>query len=266
MSAPKLAVNISYLFTELPLIDRFSAACDAGFQAIDLSNIASFPLADILTGMRRSGLPVLQTTAAVGSFERQGPGVAALPGREDEFRAGCQAVLPYIEATGLRWVHLPSGTPGPDMPFEHCYATYLANLRATIELFAGRGVGVLIEPINTTDLPGYFLGDLARARRVVAEFGHDDSLLLLLFDVYHLAMMGLHPIEAFRDSRNDIGHVQFADAPGRHEPGTGTIDFAALLDAAADTGYAGWFSAEYLPSGDTAAGLGWAKELLKPQD
>jgi hydroxypyruvate isomerase len=259
MPGVKLAGHLSYLFTELPLIDRFLAARDAGFQGVDLSNIAGFPLADVMTGMRRSGLPIVLTTASIGSFERQGPGMAALPGREEEFRAGCRAVLPYLEATGLHWVHLLSGTPGPDMPFELCYATYLANLRFALDLFEPRGVGVLVEQINTTDLRGYFMGDFALARRTVADLSA--HRVQLLFDVYHLAMSGHDPVQAFRECRHEIAHVHIVDCPGRHEPGTGTIDFASLFRAAADTNYDGWFTAEYLPLGDTASGLGWMATL-----
>jgi hydroxypyruvate isomerase len=255
----RIAAHIGYLFTELPLVDRFSAARDAGFEAVDLSDIARHPLDDILTGMRRSGLPLLQTTAAAGSRDRREPGLAALPGREQEFRAGCRAVLPYVEATGLRFVHFTSGIPKPGVTFEQSHATYFDNLRFALDLLAPYRVVVLIEPINSTDLPGYFMHTLALARQVIAGIGYDD--LKLLFDVYHLAMTGLDPVEAFRESRRDIGHVQLADHPGRHEPGTGAIDFAALLNAAEETDYRGWFSAEYLPSGRTEAGLGWLAAL-----
>jgi hydroxypyruvate isomerase len=255
----RIAAHIGYLFTELPLVDRFSAARDAGFEAVDLSDIARHPLDDILTGMQRSGLPLLQTTAAAGSRDRREPGFAALPGREEEFRAGCRAVLPYVEATGLRFVHFTSGSPGLGVTFEQSYATYLDNLRFALDLLAPYRVVVLIEPINSTDLPGYFMHTLALARQVIAGIGYDD--LKLLFDVYHLAMTGLDPVRALRDSVRDIGHVQLADYPGRHEPGSGTIDFAALLETADQADYRGWFSAEYLPLGRTEAGLGWLTTL-----
>ena len=141
----------------------------------------------------------------------RGPGLAALPGREVEFRACCAAVLNYFEATGLRWVHLPSGTPAPAIPLARSYATYLDNLRHALELFEPYRVGVLIEPINRVDIPGYFL-DLPLARRVVAEVGNPN--LRILFDVYHVAMENLDPAQTLRESRADIGHIQIADAPG----------------------------------------------------
>jgi hydroxypyruvate isomerase len=257
----RIAANIGYLFTELPLIDRFGAARDAGFGAVDLSDIMRYPLDDVLTGMRRSGLPLLQTTGAAGSRDRREPGIAALPGREPEFHAACRAMLPCIEATGLRFLHFTSGIPSPDMPFDRCYATYRDNLRFAVDTFAPRGITVLIEPINAIDLPGYFMHTLALARRMIADIGHVD--VKLLFDVYHLAKFGLDPIEAFRKSHRDIGHVQLADHPGRHEPGTGTVDFPGLYSVAAETGYRGWFSAEYVPSTDTKAELGWMSLLRK---
>ena len=254
----KFSAHIGYLFTELPLVDRFLAARDAGFVSIDLSDVVRYPLAEILEGMRRSGLPFRQTTAAALAVDRGGPGLAALPGREAEFRAGCAKVLNYFESTGLRWVHLPSGAPSPEIPFARCYATYLDNLRHALELFGPHGAGVLIEPINRVDIPGYFL-DLPLARRVVAEIGNPN--LRILFDVYHVAMEGLDPAQLLRESRADIGHVQLADAPGRHEPGTGDIDFAAVVNALGEIGYDDGIAAEYLPAGRTEEGLGWMKAL-----
>lgn len=113
----KLSAHIGYLFTEQPLVDRFLAARDAGFVSVDLSDVVRYPLAEILEGMRRSGLPFRQTTAAALPVDRGGPGLTALPGREGEFRTACAAVLNYFEGTGLRWVHLPSGAPSPEIPF-----------------------------------------------------------------------------------------------------------------------------------------------------
>jgi hydroxypyruvate isomerase len=255
----KLSAHIGYLFTELPLVDRFLAARDAGFVSIDLSDVARYPLAEILEGMRRSGLPFQQTTAAALRVDRGGPGLAALPGREAQFRASCSAVLNYVEATGLRWIHLPSGTPSSEIPFARSYSTYLDNLRHALELFEPHGVGVLIEPINRVDIPGYFL-DFPLARRVVAEIGNPN--LRILFDVYHAAMEGFDPAQLLRESRADIGHVQIADAPGRHEPGTGNIDFAAVVNALGEISYDDCVAAEYLPAGRTEEGLGWMQTLL----
>ena len=240
-------------------MDRFLAARDAGFVSVDLSDVARYPLAEIIEGMRRSGLPFGQTTAAALPVDRGGPGLAALPGREGEFRAGCAAVLNYLEDTRLRWVHVPSGAPPPEVPFARSYATYLDNLRYALESFEPYGVGVLIEPINRVDIPGYFL-DFPLARRVVAEIG--DPNLRILFDVYHAAMEGFGPAQLLRESRADIGHVQIADAPGRHEPGTGNIDFAALVSVLAEIGYEDCIAAEYVPAGRTEHGLGWMKALL----
>jgi len=252
----KLSAHIGYLFTERPLVDRFLAARDAGFVSVDLSDVVRYPLAEILKGMRRSGLPFRQTTAAALRAPGGGPGLAALPDREAEFRAGCAEVLNYFEPTGLRWVHLPSGAPAPEIPFARSYASYLDNLRHALDLFEPHGVGVLIEPINRLDMPGYFL-DLALARRVVAEIGNPN--LRILFDVYHVTMEGFDPARTIRECRADIGHVQVADAPGRHEPGTGNINFAAVVDALAEIGHDDCIAAEYLPAGRTEDGLGWMK-------
>jgi hydroxypyruvate isomerase len=255
----KISAHIGYLFTDRPLVDRFLAARDAGFVSVDLSDVVRYPLAEILEGMRRSGLPLRQTTAAALAVGAGGPGLAALPGHEAEFRAGCAAVLNYLKATELRWVHLPSGSPAPAIPLARSYATYLSNLRHALELFDSFGVGVLIEPINRVDIPGYFL-DLPLARRVVAEVSNPN--LRILFDVYHVAMEGFDPAQLLRESCADIGHIQIADAPGRHEPGTGKINFSAIMNALAEIGYDDCVAAEYLPAGRTEDGLGWMKALL----
>lgn len=258
MTKPRLAAHVGYLFTELPLADRFVAARDAGFAAADLSNVASFPLADIVAGMRRSGLPFVQTTTAFGA--RGDVGMAAIPGREEEFLASCHAVLPAAEATGFRYVHVNSGVRPAHAPFEACYATYVSNLLRALDIFSPRGLRLLIEPINKTDVRDYFMTDLSLARRVLGEIAHPD--LQILFDVYHLAMEGLDPVQAMRESLPQIGHLQLADAPGRHEPGTGGIDFVGLYATAAEIGYRGWMSAEYIPAAETGAGLGWIRGLV----
>jgi hydroxypyruvate isomerase len=255
----KLSAHIGYLFTERPLVDRFLAARDAGFVSVDLSDVVRYPLAEILEGMRRSGLSFRQTTAAAFNADGRGPGLAALPGREVEFRACCAAVLNYFEATGLRGVHLPSGTPAPTIPLVRSYATYLDNLRHALELFEPYRVGVLIEPINRVDIPGYFL-DLPLARRVVAEVAIPIyvSCLTSIMSQWKVSIPHQRSVRA----APDIGHIRIADAPGRHEPGTGNINFAAVLNALAEIGYDNCIAAEYLPAGRTEDGLGWMKALL----
>ena len=173
----------------------------------------------------------------------------AVPGREAEFREDCAALVPYIKSLDANWVHVMAGVIEA-APFEQCYRTYLDNVRFAIDTYAPNGVGVLIEPINNIDVPGYFMGDISLARRALRDLESEDAAVM--FDVYHVAMHGLDPVAALRAAFDDVGHIQIADAPGRHEPFTGKIDFPHLFETIDSLGYNGWISYEYFPTGHTS--------------
>jgi hydroxypyruvate isomerase len=251
-------VHLAYLFTEVPFLDRFRAAADAGFTAVEFSDPRRFTPDELAQRARQAGLKVVQfTTSSFNAPGRKQVGLAAVPGRESEFRADCAALVPYLEALDASWVHVMAGVV--QGPFERAYRTYLDNIRFAIDTYARLGVGVLIEPINTIDVPGYFLGDIALARRALRDFERENAAVM--FDVYHVAMLGRDPVAALRDAFDDVGHIQIADAPGRHQPLTGKIDFPGLFETIDTLGYEGWVSCEYFPTGGTSESLSWNRSL-----
>jgi hydroxypyruvate isomerase len=152
-----------------------------------------------------------------------------------------------------------AGIVDAGVAFATSYDTYLDNVRFALRTFAPHGVGVLIEPINTVNVPGYFIGDIDIARQAVADLGGGDAAVM--FDAYHIAMDGRDPAATLREAYADVRHIQIADAPGRHEPFSGAIDFHRLFATIDDLGYDGWVSCEYFPAGDTRAGLSWRSRL-----
>jgi len=260
MARRGLCVHLAYLFGEVPFLDRFKAAADAGFAAVEFSDPLRFPAQDLAAAMRRANLTAVQiTTSMFNTPQRKQLGLAAMAGREPEFRQDCEALLPYVEALGVRWVHVMAGIVEAGVPFEVSYRTYLDNIAVALRILTPHGVGVLIEPINVVDVPGYFIGDIAIARQALRDLGGADAALM--FDAYHIAMDGRDPAETLRESFADVGHIQIADAPGRHEPLSGSIDFPRLFATMDDLGYDGWVSCEYFPAGDTRDGLSWRSRL-----
>ncbi len=257
MSTITLSAHLGLLFTELPLAERFRAAADAGFAAVDLPDLVEAPIAEIEQRLAEAGLHFNQTTTPFAAPQH---GLAALPERVLEFRAHCEALVRVAETIRPNWVHVMSGLPEPDSTFAETYETYLENLAFAADLFEKSGVGALIEPINATDLPGYFMKSNDLARQAVSDVGHPN--LRIMFDVYHYAMDGIDPVAAFRETAAQVGHVQFADCPGRHQPGTGTIDFEGFYRLLVEVGYDGYVSGEYVPKGSsTPDTLGWMADV-----
>lgn len=253
-------MHLGYLFGEVPFLERFQAAADCGFAAVEFSDPLRFPPAQLAQRIRNAGLSAVQiTTSSFNTTERKQVGLAAVPGREHEFQRDCRALVPYVQGLSVRWVHVMAGVVDPGDSFVRCYRTYLDNVRFALRTFEPYSVGVLIEPINTIDVPGYFVGTIDVARRAIADLGGRNAALM--FDAYHIAMDGRDPERTLRDCFPAVGHIQIADAPGRNEPLSGAIDFERLFAAIDDLGYDGWISCEYFPVGETRAGLGWRNKV-----
>lgn len=252
---PNFAASLWTLFSEQPLPDRFRAARDAGFEAVEVQ----FPYEaepEVLARARAdAGVEVVILNTPMGDPAKGELGFAAVPGRQDDFRAGVIEARRYAEALGCRLVHVLAGAPGPEADREACLDLYAENLAWAGEQLEPAGVGVLVEPINDRDRPDYFIHTSDQAIAAIARSGR--SNVGLLCDVYHLAMMGEEIVPTVARLKDAIGHVQFADAPGRHEPGTGDVDFRKLFRALDVMGYAGRVGAEYLPSGRTEDSLSW---------
>jgi len=253
-SAVQLCSNLSLMFTERPLAQRFAAARDAGFATVEIQFPDEHDLEELVRVRDEAGIPVTLINVPRGRGDEVGLG--ALPGREADFDAAVTTCLRYAQGLGVRKVNVLAGRPGDADP-QACQDTLTRNLRLAGARFAAIGVQVMVEPVNPVDMPGFFLGHLAAGMQAVEAAGH--SNVFLQFDLYHMAITEPDLPVAIRHAGARIGHVQFADTPGRHEPGTGRIDFAAALNALRAVGYDDVVSAEYRPAARTENGLHWIK-------
>ena len=242
---PRLAGNLSMMFSEVGMLARFEIAARVGFTGVEIQNPYGESSADLALAYRDSGLePVLfNVPQALG----------AVPGREADFEAGFTKALEYAEVTGCRQIHCLAGTT--DAP--QAEATFVSNLRRASTAARPLGVRLLLEPLNTRDNPGYFLSSSGHARRIIDLVNEDN--VFLQYDIYHMQIMEGNLIETIKANLGIIGHIQIAGVPGRHEPdNTQEINYPYLFDAIDDSGYNRWMACEYRPRGETVAGLTWA--------
>ena len=252
---PKFAANLTLMFTEAPFMERFALARRHGFEAVEFLFPYAFAAADIAQQLARHRLQLVLHNLPAGDWAAGERGIACDPQRVDEFRAGVALALEYARALGAPQLHCLAGIVPPDADRAAIGALYLDNLRYAAAQLAPHGLRLLIEPINTFDMPGYFLTGTAQAAAVIAEAGAPN--LFLQYDIYHMQRMEGELAATMAARLPLIAHMQLADAPGRHEPGSGAIDFRTLFAQIDALGYEGWIGCEYIPLGDTAAGLGW---------
>ena len=243
------------LFTELPMVERPAAARAAGFEAIEVQFPYAVPLDDLARAVERAGVEVALINFPAGDSERGDRGLGALPSRVAEFRAGVAEGRRYAERLGARRFNLLAGIPGPQIADRDARATLIDNLRFAARAVASIGATVCLEAINTRDVPGFYLNDPDQVVALIEEAGAANAALQ--YDLYHMQIMRGDLIPTMERLVGRIGHMQFADTPGRHEPGTGEINFANVFPAIDRIGYTGWLGAEYRPAQDTAGGLGW---------
>jgi 2-dehydrotetronate isomerase len=254
---PKFAANLSFIFQEVGFLDRFAAAAACGFKAVEYLVPYDYPPEAIAEQLHRHGLEQALFNMPPGDWAAGERGIGALPGREQEFHDGVERALAYAKATSCRILHAMAGVlpPGPDRA--EAERTYVANLRLAAERLAAEGVTVVIEPINTRDIPGYFLNTTTQAMSVIERVGHPN--LKLQLDLYHVQIMEGDLAHRIRALAGHYPHVQIAGNPGRHEPDIGEINHPFLFDLLDELGYSGWIGCEYRPQGETKAGLGWAR-------
>jgi len=252
-----LSANLSMMFAEAPLLDRMRLAREAGFASVEIQFPDDGEVADLARASAQLGLPITLINVPRGVGDEVG--MAALPGREEDFRAAMESCAAQARTLRVVKTNILSGRPPAGADRESCLACLTDNLRRAGDLFGKIGVRVMVEPVNPVDVPGFFLTSLDQALEALERADHPN--LFLQFDFYHMAITEPDLVAAIRRAGPRIGHVQFADTPGRHEPGTGTIDFAAAMAALKETGYQGAVSAEYRPKGETSAGLGWMKDF-----
>lgn len=252
---PKFSVNLSTLFTEYPFLERFDRAKAAGFDAVEFQFPYDVPIEELVSTIEATGLPVSVFNHEVGDLATGGPGIAAVPGKEDEFKAATELTIRYAERIKPLNVNILAGWPPDSFPREQCLETMAGNLNHAAEALAGIGVTCVFEAVNTRDRPGFLLSSTRQAVALKERAGHAN--LALEYDLYHMQIMEGDLIPTMQDFKDHIGHIQFADTPGRHEPGTGEINFPLVFDAIDAMGYQGYVAAEYWPTAKTEDSLGW---------
>ena len=256
---PKLAANLSTLFSEVTFLARFDAARAAGFRYVEYQFPYAWRAPEIARAARSAGVQVVLHNLPAGDMARGERGIACLPGREREFRDGVEHAIEYASAVGCARVNCLAGLAPADR--EH-FATLVANVRHAARRLGELGIELVIEPINTRSVPGFFLTRSAQAVDVLNAAGEANARLQ--YDVFHMQIMEGDLARTLERLLGRIGHIQIADVPDRHEPGSGEINFAFLLPQLDRLGYSGWVGCEYNPRGDTVAGLTWAKPYLSP--
>ncbi|HEV2702219.1 MAG TPA: TIM barrel protein [Steroidobacteraceae bacterium] len=253
-----LSANISLLFREMPLLARFAAARAAGFPTVEIQVPYEHSAAALTNAARAAQVQVVLINAPLGEDPRTF-GTASLPGRGAQLRAELQRAAEYAQALGTGCVNVLAGRCDPqDQPAALQRLT--DNLALAAEILATVDARPLLEVINPVNGPGYCVPDFESAARILEA---TDARVGLQFDVYHAAMLGLDPAQTFTRHLARIRHVQFADHPGRGEPGSGSLDFAGIFRTIRDSSYSGWVGAEYHPVGATPASLGWMRQYFQ---
>ncbi|GMV46336.1 MAG: hydroxypyruvate isomerase [Pseudomonadota bacterium] len=256
---PKLAANLSMLFDEVPFLERFALARAAGFDAVEVQFPYAWPAAEIRRRLDDNGLQLVLHNLPGGDWEAGERGIACLPGREQEFRRSVDQAIGYALALGAPQLNCLAGKAPADVPDALLRATLVANLRYAAAAFGRAGLKLLVEPINVHDIPGFYLNRSGQTLALLDEVGADNAYLQ--YDIYHMQRMEGELALTLERERVRIAHIQLADSPGRHEPGTGEINFAFLLGWLDRIGYSGWVGCEYKPATTTQAGLDWRRRL-----
>jgi hydroxypyruvate isomerase len=264
---PKFAANLSMLYPELAFLDRFEAAAQDGFKAVEYLFPYAFEPAEIAARLTAHGLQQVLFNAPPGDWDAGERGLACRPGREAEFRTGFALALDYAAALNCPRIHVMAGLLPAGSDRESLSATYVSNVRWAAAQAASHGVNVLIEPINLRDMPGYFLTRQDQAHQVVAEVGAPN--LQVQMDLYHCQITEGDLAMKLRQylPTGNVGHLQIAGVPQRHEPDLGELNYPCLFEVLDALGYTGWVGCEYRPQaglqpGGTSAGLGWLKPYL----
>lgn len=259
LNMPQFAANLSMLFTERPFLDRFEAAARAGFEAVEFLFPYAFEVQDIRARLDAHGLKLVLHNLPAGNWEAGERGIACHPDRVDECRAGVQRAIAYAQALGVDQLNCLAGKAPPGVPDARLRETLLGNLRFAAAALKAAGLRLLIEPINSFDIPGFYINRTAQALDILDEVGADNAFVQ--YDIYHAQRMEGELAATLEKHLARIGHVQLADNPGRNEPGTGEIHYPFLFAHLDRIGYRGWVGCEYKPATTTEAGLHWRKQL-----
>ncbi|WP_105103439.1 hydroxypyruvate isomerase [Microbulbifer pacificus] len=252
---PKFTANLSMLFTEVDFLDRFKAAADAGFKGVEYLFPYDYSVQEIKQRLDDNGLTQVLHNLPAGDWAAGERGIACHPDRVKEFRAGVAKAIEYATALGCKQVNCLAGISPAGVGKEEARQTLIENLRFAADNLQAAGILLLAEPINTRDIPGFFLNGTEQALEIFDEVGSNN--LKLQYDIYHMQIMEGDLAPTIEKHLEHIAHVQLADNPGRHEPGTGEINYPFLFQHLDKLGYEGWIGCEYKPKTTTTEGLGW---------
>ncbi|MEN0041376.1 MAG: TIM barrel protein [Pseudomonadota bacterium] len=252
---PQFSANLGFLFTEFSLPDAIRAAAHAGFDAVEMHYPYNVPAAEVKAVLAETGLPVMSINTERGDTSAGENGLAAVPGREREARESIDQAISYAAEVGALHVHVLAGIATG----EATHTTFLSNLRYACKRAQPHGIGVLIEPLNRYDAPGYFLSTAEQAADILGDV--DDHRAKLMFDCYHMQIMGGDLTNRLRELLPIIGHIQFASVPDRGPPDMGEVDFVHIFAQLDELGWDAPLGAEYKPNGATVDTLGWMQRL-----
>jgi hydroxypyruvate isomerase len=251
----RFSANITMLFNEVDFLARFEKAARAGFKGIEYLFPYEWGKDQLIDKLGENSLIQVLHNLPVGDWSAGERGIACIPGRETEFQEGVGKAIDYAKALGCFQINCLVGLTPRNVPVEKVRATLINNLRFAAKALDNEGIRLLIEPLNDRDMPGFYLVHTADALQIMKEVGHPN--LWLQYDVYHMQIMEGNLTKTILDNLSTILHIQIADNPGRHEPGTGEINFANLFKAIQTAGYDRWVGCEYKPAGRTQDGLQW---------
>ncbi len=260
---PRFAANLTMLFTEVPFLDRFEQAAKAGFEAVEFLFPYPYAVADLKDRLAANHLELVLHNLPAGNWEAAERGIACLPDRVSDFRDSVALAIEYGSALGVPQMNCLAGKAPDGVDDAALRQTFVANLRFAAAELKKAGIRLLIEPINTFDIPGFYLNRTAQAVSILDEVGSDN--LFVQYDIYHAQRMEGELIATMQKHLARIGHMQLADNPGRNEPGTGEISYDHVFAALDRMGYKGWVGCEYKPATTTDAGLSWLQRARGAQ-
>jgi hydroxypyruvate isomerase len=255
----KLAANLTMLFNEVPFMERFEKASNAGFKGVEFLFPYAFSADEIKQKLDHHQLKLVLNNLPAGDWEAGERGIACFPDRIDEFRAGVATAIEYAQILGTPQLNCLAGKAPAGLESKLLRDTFISNLQfAAIELQKAN-IRLLIEPINTFDIPGFFLSKTQQAIEILGEV--NSSNLFVQYDIYHAQRMEGEIANTIQKYLSKIAHIQLADNPGRNEPGTGEINYPYLFKLIDRLGYQGWIGCEYKPLSNTESGLGWIQSI-----
>ncbi|WLQ12591.1 hydroxypyruvate isomerase [Hahella aquimaris] len=252
---PKFAANLSMLFTDVPMGARFAAAAHAGFTGVEMQFPYAWDKALLSASREKAGVSVVLHNLPAGDWETGERGIACIPGREREFREGVELAIAYAKALGAPRLNCLTGIKPSSVSDEQAWFTLVDNLRYAARKLGDEGIMLTLEAINSLDVPDFLIDSTDKALRAIQLSGVNN--IKYQYDIYHMQVMEGDLVRTIKRHIANIGHIQFADNPGRHQPGTGEINFAYVFSQLDEMGYQGWVSAEYIPLGNTRETLGW---------